>query len=247
MSTKITLSRRGFLKSGLAGAGVAAFPQILSSRAFGATSANNRLNVAIIGCGNRSTQILPAVIEAGDNIVAMCDVDPAAIASLKQGEPNPRDRRAKKGGKPPARLTEAVAKAAVYDDFRRMLEREKSLDAVIIATGQRWHMPMSKAALQAGKHVFCEKPLAHSVSEARDMTLFMRGSKLVTQIGTQGGATDTFRRSMEIVQAGLLGQVREVHCWMDRTFPPSEAISRAADPMPKGLNWDAWCGPAPVH
>jgi predicted dehydrogenase len=75
----------------------------------------------------------------------------------------------------------------------------------------------------------------------------MRGNKLVTQIGTQGGATDTFRRSMEIVQAGLLGQVREVHCWMDRTFPPSEAVSRDADPIPKGLNWDAWCGPSPVH
>ena len=247
MSSNVTLSRRSFLKSGVVGASVAAFPQLLSSRALGATSANNRLNVAIIGCGNRSVFLLPSVLQHGDNIVAMCDVDPAAIASMKAGEPNPRDRREKRGGKPPAALSAGIAKATVYDDFRRLLEREKSVDAVIIATGQRWHMPMSKAALQAGKHVFCEKPLAHSVAEARDMALFMRGSKLVTQIGTQGGATDTFRRSMEIIQAGLLGQVREVHCWMDRTFPPSETVAKVADPMPSGLNWDAWCGPSPVH
>jgi predicted dehydrogenase len=247
MSTQKNFSRRSFLKLGTTTAGIVAFPQIISSRAFGATSANRRLNVAIIGCGNRSLALLPAVIAEGDNIVAMCDVDSAAIASLKSGIPNPRDRREKRGGKPPAAITAAVAKATVYDDFRRLLEREKSLDAVLIATGQRWHMPMSKAALQAGKHVFCEKPLSHSVAEARDMALFMRGNKLVTQIGTQGGATDTFRRSMEVVQAGLLGQVREVHCWMDRTFPPSEAVSRNADPIPNGLNWDAWCGPSPVH
>ena len=244
---KRTPTRRTFLKTGAVAAGAVAFPQILPSLARGAASANNRLNVAIIGCGNRAVQILPSVVSEGDQIIAMCDVDPAGIASFKRGEANPRDRRAKKGGKPPAALTAAVAKATVYDDFRRLLEREKSVDVVIIATGQRWHMPISKAALQAGKHVFCEKPLAHSVAEARDMELFMRGSKLVTQIGTQGGATDTFRRSMEIVQAGLLGQVRQVYCWMDRTFPPSEAVAKVADPIPSGLNWDAWCGPSPVH
>ena len=251
MNQKTPLSRRSFLKLGTVGAGVAAFPQIVSSRAFGATSANRRLNVGIIGCGNRSAQILPSVLEQGDNIVAMCDVDPAALAAMKAGQPNPRDRRdkmgGKKGGKLPVALKEGVAKANTYDDFRRMLEREKSLDVVIIATGQRWHMPISKAALQAGKHVFCEKPLAHSVAEARDIALFMRGRKEVTQIGTQGGATDTFRRSMEIIQAGVLGQVRQVYCWMDRTFAPSEAISQTADKIPSGLNWDAWCGPAPVH
>src|SRR5688572_5722259 len=131
MSTKTSLSRRSFLKSGLAGATVAAFPQILSSRAFGANSANNRLNIAIIGCGNRSVALIPPVLEEGHNLVAMCDVDPAAIAALKAREPNPRDRRAKKGGKPPAALSEGIAKAAVYDDFRRMLEREKSVDAVL--------------------------------------------------------------------------------------------------------------------
>jgi hypothetical protein len=251
MSNKIPLSRRSFLKTGLAAGGLMAFPQILPSRLIGATSANGKLNIAVIGCGNRSAQDLPALIAQGDNIVALCDVDPAAITAMKAGLPNPRDRRdkmgGKKGGKLPAAVKQAVANAKVYEDFRVLLEREKSLDAVLIATGQRWHMPISKAALQAGKHVFCEKPLAHSVAEARDIAVFMRGRKEVTQIGTQGGATDTFRRSMEIIQAGLLGQVRQVYCWMDRTFAPSEAISQTPDRIPTGLNWDAWCGPAPVH
>lgn len=247
MTPKTPVSRRSFLKAGLAGAGLAAFPQLLPSRALSAAAASNRLNVAIIGCGNRSVFLLSSLAQQGARIAALCDVDPAAIASLKAGAPNPRDRREKKGGKPPAAVTAAVAGATEYDDFRRLLERERSVDAIIIATGQRWHMPMSKAALQAGKHVFCEKPLAHSVAEARDMARFIVGRKEITQIGTQGGATDTFRRSMEIIQAGLLGQVREVYCWMDRTFPPSEPVATVADRLPAGLNWDAWCGPSPLH
>lgn len=247
MTPKSSVSRRSFLKTGLAGAGLATFPQILPSRAFGASSANDKLSVAVIGCGNRSVFLLSSLVQQGVNIAAVCDVDPTAIASLKAGQPNPRDRREKKGGKPPAAVSEGVAKAKEYGDFRVLLEKEKSVDAVIIATGQRWHMPMSKAVLQAGKNVFCEKPLAHSVAEARDMAKFIVGRKEVTQIGTQGGATNTFRRSMEIIQAGVLGQVREVYCWMNRTFPPSEAIATVADRIPQGLNWDAWCGPSPVH
>jgi hypothetical protein len=115
---------------------------------------------------------------------------------------------------------------------------------VVIAAGQRWHVPMSKAALLAGKHVFCEKPLAHSVVQAREIGQLGAGSKLATQIGSQGGATDTFRRSMEVIQAGLLGPIAEVHCWMNRGFDPSAAIDTNADPVPAGLNWDFWCGPS---
>jgi hypothetical protein len=173
--------------------------------------------------------------------VAVCDVDARQIARVKGAAPS--DGKARKGPD----VSAALAKAAEYSDYRRLLEKERSLDAVIIAAGQRWHMPMSRAALQAGREVFCEKPLAHSVAEARAIARMMRGSKRVTQIGTQGGATDSFRRSMEIMQAGLLGQIREVHCWMNRTFPPSEALARDADPIPSGLNWDAWCGPSPLH
>ncbi|MBI5770918.1 MAG: Gfo/Idh/MocA family oxidoreductase [Verrucomicrobia bacterium] len=239
------VSRRRFLK--ISGAGAVAFPLILRSGAWGATAANRKLNVAMIGCGNRAgNALLPSLAEEGENIVAICDVNPAQIARVKAGGARPTENARKVSARTQA-VSKAVAGAKVYDDFRRLLEQEKSLDAVIIAPGQRWHMPMAKAALLAGKHVFCEKPLAHSVAEARDIAKFMPGTKLITQIGTQGGATDTFRRSMEIIQAGLIGQVREVHCWMNRTFPPSEGIAPNSDPIPTGLNWDAWCGPAPVH
>jgi hypothetical protein len=240
MNPRPPVTRRSFLKLSTAGIGALGFPQILpSGTLFGATPPSRKLNVAVIGCGNRSRALIPAVLQEGDNIVAMCDVDANQIARLKSGATT-SDGKKRKG-------IEGIANAKPYDDYRKLLAAEKTLDAVIICAGQRWHMPMSKAALQAGRAVFCEKPLAHSVAEARDIAVMMRGSKLVTQIGTQGGATDAFRRSMEIMQAGLLGQIREVHCWMDRTFPPSEAIAQNADPIPQGLNWDAWCGPSPVH
>jgi len=240
-SLRPALSRRSFLKFGTAAAGVLGFPQIVPSGVlFGSQPAHRKLNIAVIGCGNRSLTLIPSILEEGDTIAAMCDVDPSQMARVKSGA-----TRGKKAAGPNygAKLT----KTKEYSDYRRMLESERNIDAVIVAAGQRWHMPMSAAALQAGRAVFCEKPLAHSVAEARAIAKMMVGSKLVTQVGTQGGATDAFRRSMEIMQAGLLGQIREVHCWMDRTFPPSEAIAQNADPMPAGLNWDAWCGPSPVH
>jgi hypothetical protein len=84
------------------------------------------------------------------------------------------------------------------------------------------------------------------VAEAREIRELARGSKLATQVGTQGGSTTTFRRSMEVIQAGVLGQIHEVHCWINRSFPPSAPIVTEADPIPTGLNWDFWCGPSPV-
>ncbi|MBL9200610.1 MAG: Gfo/Idh/MocA family oxidoreductase [Opitutaceae bacterium] len=239
--TPSRLPRRSFLKLAAAGAGAVAFPQIVpSGTLFGANPPSRKLNVAVIGLGNRAWTDVPAILEEGHNITAVCDVDSSQIARMKTG---PSARKKGKG----ADFSAGVRKAAEYSDYRRLLEKERNLDAVVIAAGQRWHMPMSAAALGAGRAVFCEKPLAHSVAEARAIAKLMVGSKLVTQIGTQGGATDAFRRSMEIMQAGLLGQIREVHCWMDRTFPPSEHVARAADPIPSTLNWDAWCGPSPVH
>jgi hypothetical protein len=107
-------------------------------------------------------------------------------------------------------------------------------------------VPLSKACLLAGKHVFCEKPLAHSCAEAREIQEVAAKCNKATQIGSQGGATESFRRSMEVIQAGLLGQIREVHAWIDRSFPASAPVDMNADEIPKGLNWDFWCGPSKV-
>jgi hypothetical protein len=225
-------TRRSFLKTlGAAGVGAWALPHIVAARAVVGTAANSKLNIGMLACGNRSGQILPSFIH--ENIVAMCDVDARQIDRIKK-------MAADKHGDAGA----AMAKAKAYEDYRQLLASEKSVDAVVIAAGQRWHVQLSKAALLAGKRVFCEKPMAHTVAEAREIRDMGRKTKLATQIGTQGGSTDTFRRSMEVIQVGMLGQIAEVHCWINRTFPPSEAIDTNADPIPEGLNWDFWCGPA---
>jgi hypothetical protein len=234
MQRQLQTTRRSFLKQlSAAGAGAWTLSWVRPGSAFG-TAANDKLNLALLGCGARMRQLLPSILDPGENVVALCEVNSSRVAQLK--------KEAAKHGAAGA----AVEKANVYEDYRELLAAEKSVDAVVIAAGQRWHVPMSKAALHAGKHVFCEKPLAHSVAEAREIRELAQGSKLVTQVGTQGGASATFRRSMEVIQAGVLGQIREVHCWINRTFPPSAPIATDADPIPEGLNWDFWCGPSPV-
>ncbi len=238
MQLHVPTSRRSFLKQiSLAGAGASMIvesPWLIVDGAQ-AAGANNKLNIALLGCGGRMRQILPAILDSGENVVALCEVNARNLERLK------KEFEGKHGD-----AGTVLQQAKVYEDYRKLLSGEKSVDAVVIAAGQRWHVPMSKAALHAGKHVFCEKPLAHSVVEAREIRELARRSKLVTQVGTQGGSSATFRRSMEVIQAGVLGQIREVHCWINRTFPPSAPIATEADPVPEGLNWDFWCGPSPL-
>lgn len=236
MKTQCLLSRRSFLKSlGVTGSSVWALTLVPPASVFGA-AANSKLNLGLLACGNRTRQLLPSILEAGENVVALCDVNRSQVGRLQQ-------EAATKHGTAGA----ALGKATIYEDYRQLLAAEKSVDAVVIAPGQRWHVPMSKAALGAGKHAFCEKPIAHSVAEAREIRELAGRTKLATQVGTQGGSTATFRRSMEVIQAGVLGPIREVHCWINRTFPPSAALATDADPIPEGLNWDAWCGPSPLR
>jgi len=226
-------SRRQFVKqAALAGAGALAVPQVIPSGLLGANAPSKRLNIGMLSCGDRSRQLLGSILGPGENIVALCDVSTEQISRLIKDAA----RHGQNGA--------AVEKAKVYEDYRKLLEAEKSVDAVVVAPGQRWHVPMCKAALLAGKHVFCEKPLAHSVAETREIEELGKQTKLATQIGSQGGASETFRRSMEVIQAGVLGAVREVHTWITRSFPPSAEIDRNADPIPSGLNWDFWCGPS---
>ncbi|MCS7306177.1 MAG: Gfo/Idh/MocA family oxidoreductase [Thermoguttaceae bacterium] len=224
---RVQVSRRAFLRDSMTAAvGAWAAPRLIPTQAW--AGANQRLNIAMLACGGRAVQLVPSILASGENIVALCDVDARQIAHMKK------------------LFADKLAGAKIYEDYRTLLDKEKTVDAVVISPGQRWHVPMCKRALEAGKHIFCEKPLAHSVAEARQIGQLVRQSKLVTQIGTQGGATDTFRRSIEVIQAGLLGRIQEVHCWINRGFPPSTRIDPNPDPIPEGLNWDFWCGPSPL-
>ncbi|MCX6873317.1 MAG: Gfo/Idh/MocA family oxidoreductase [Verrucomicrobia bacterium] len=234
------MGRRRFLGTTLAAGATAAVPNFLPARALGAAASADKLNLAVIGVGGRGHgNLLPDLLQldAHCNVVALCDVDTAAISNAKAYVAKNVENSA-----------DASARFKIYDDYRKLLDQEKSLDGVVIAVGNRWHVPMSKAFMKAGKHVYCEKPLGLSISELRELRELTRTTKnVVTQIGAQGAAGDGFRRSIEIIQAGVLGQVREVHCWTTRECQPSQNRPAGEDPVPTGLNWDFWLGQSPYR
>ena len=209
-----------------ASAAAAAFT-ILPSRVFGEGSQNspaNKLNIAGVGIGGMGSGDIRAV--ADENIVALCDVDKRAL-----------DRNAKD-----------FPKAKLYTDYRKMLETQKDIDAVVIATPDHNHAVISIAAMKMGKHVHCQKPLTHSVYEARMMAKVARESKVATQMGNQGQASETARLICETIWSGAIGKIREVHAGSNR-FPPisPRGIRRPQDtpPCPPELDWNLWLGPAP--
>ena len=229
--TTPTLYRRQFLRS-LAGTalGAATAPLLLRARLFGAEAAGNQLNVACIGLGGQMQGLMKDVLLFGQNIVAFCDADAPRIAAAHKN------------------LGEPVAKARGYKDFRELLEREKSVEAVVVATPDHWHALISAAAIRAGKHVYCEKPLTHTVGEARQLRELSKQSKVLTQTGNQGSASANFRRSLELIRAGVLGTVSEVHLWHPRHgWPSGEDRPAGEDPTPAGFDWQFWLGPAPVR
>jgi predicted dehydrogenase len=135
---------------------------------------------------------------------------------------------------------------AVYEDFRELLDKEKGLDAVVVCTTDNLHATVSAAAMQKGKHVFCQKPLTHTIYEARRVAEIARETGVVTQIAVGNQASEDTRLLCEWIWAGAIGPVREVHNWSSRPFWP-QGIDRPkdAEPVPEGLNWDKWLGPAP--
>jgi predicted dehydrogenase len=237
MTSDRLIHRRTFAK--FLGSGIA-LPAILPSSlwAAGDRAPSNKLNIALIGSGGRGTDIVQQAIGLGVNLIAFCDPDASRIAY---------SRKLLAERVPDARP--ALEKASNYEDYRQLIDKEKSLDGVLIAIGPWWHAPMSSAFIKAGKHVYCEKPLTRLVSEARDLGQLARQSKVATQMGTQGAGTESFRRSVEIVQSGLLGSIREVHIWnfVNQMRPPSHDRPPGEDPIPAGFNWDLWVGPSPMR
>jgi predicted dehydrogenase len=224
------ISRREFLGHAALAGGLAALGGVWSeASAKPSQSPNEALAVASIGCGGMGASDLRSISGcAGVRIVALCDVDAARAAeAFKQYPDIPH-----------------------YQDFRMMLDKEgKRIDAVHVSTPDHVHAVAASMAMKMGKHVYCQKPLTHTVSEARSLMLTARRMKVVTQMGTQGHPTYT--RLVEIIESGAIGPVREVHVMTDRPIWP-QGMQRPTDtpPVPDTLAWDLWLGPArsrPYH
>lgn len=235
MTIRAGLNRRSFLQSaGSLSLGVLGSSVFVSGTA-AAQSRNplEKLNVACIGTANRAAEDVNGVMS--ENIVAICDVD---SNYLQRAE---------------AMLTmEKKLTPRTYADYREMIEAEGSkIDAVVIGTTDHHHAPAAVRAIRAGKHVYCEKPLSHTVQEARLIAEEAAKKGVATQLGTQIHAEENYRRVVEIVQAGVLGDVTEVHVWVGKAwgYQADWANSRnePGSTPPANLNWDLWLGPAPVY
>lgn len=220
------MARRNFVAAAAAvGIGV---PTIISSRVWAGQSPNNRLSFACIGMGGQMRgYLIPELAKLDQQIVAICDVDKRQRDSALQ--------------------VKGMSEARAYHDYRELLDKESGVDAVIIATPDHWHVPICEAALKAGKHVYCEKPLAHSVAECRALQALAESHpKLATQTGNQGCSTEGFRRSFEVIQSGVLGEITEVHVWHPaHSWPNGVDRPTTSDAVPEGLDWDFWLGSAP--
>jgi len=213
------MNRREFLRGTVtAGSGLT----LLGPGAIRTYAANERVNVGLIGVSGRGTWFVDCM-PGMSNIVAMCDVN---------------DYRAKKA-------YEEHPKARKFRDFRKMLdEMGEGLDAVTVAVPDNTHAVATAAAMRAGKGVLCEKPLTHDVYEARQMRLIGRQTGVATQMGNQGTASEAFRRAVDLLWAGALGEVREVHAWKDGGGAGERPVPTEEHKCPETLDWDLWLGPA---
>src|SRR5437016_4448355 len=231
LSRSTRLTRRQFLHSTVAGGAVVlGAPALLHGKGL-----NEKLNIAIIGAGGRGEANTKSV--SSENIVALCDIDENRLNKAAQKYPGARK----------------------YVDFRKLYDDAKDIDAVVVSTAEHAHVFATLPALQLGKHVYCEKPLTHTIEEARLIADAAKKAKVATQMGTQMHATDNYRRVVELIQSGAVGPVREAHVWVSRawglqseedakkhkdivyvTDRPKEAV-----PPPADLDWDLWLGPAP--
>ncbi|MFM7149911.1 MAG: Gfo/Idh/MocA family protein [Gemmataceae bacterium] len=227
-------SRRRFLGQA---ASLASVTTIGAPRFLRARDSYNKLNIAVIGTGGRGGGNLASV--ASENIVGLCDVDQAALGRAAQNFP----------------------RAAREKDYRRLFDRASDFDAVVVSTCEHTHAFATLPALQLGKHVYCEKPLTHSIWEARIIREAAARAKVATQMGIQIHAGENYRRVVELIQTGAIGPVREVHVWTSRAWGwqspedsrkhgdivhvmdrPKEAVK-----PPANLDWDLWLGPAPYR
>ena len=214
-------SRRKFIKS--ASIGTLGF-QVVPSRVFGA---NERVALAGIGAGGKGSSDIAGARDAGAEVVGLCDVDAG-------------------------RLNQAVKKypgSKGYTDYRKLFdELGKSIDAVTVSTPDHMHFHAALRAVQMGKHTYVQKPLTHSIWEARKLATEARKAKVVTQMGNQAHAGEPIRRAVELIRSGVIGKVKEVHAWTNRPIWPQGLDKKlTAQEVPKNMDWDLWIGPAPMR
>jgi predicted dehydrogenase len=225
------MTRRGFMG---AAAGVAAFTVVPRHVIAGSGDAapSEKVNIAGVGIGGQGGHDINQL--ASQNIVALCDVDWQRAGGMFNHYPN----------------------AKRYKDFREMLDKEdKNIDGVVVGTPDHTHAIVSMAAIKRGKHVYCEKPLTHTVREAKLLADAAREAKVATQMGNQGQASEETRLLCEMIWAGAIGQVREVHVWTDRPlngidkwyWPQGVDRPSGQDQIPDTFDWDLWLGPAPMR
>ncbi|MEO8623473.1 MAG: Gfo/Idh/MocA family oxidoreductase [bacterium] len=191
---------------------------------------SDTLNVAMVGIGGMGMSNMAALVAAGVNIVAICDADFPYVERSLAGRMRPAQGQTEPSASAVA-LKNAYEKAAKYTDFRVMLDKQKDIEAVSIATPDHLHAVIAYTAMKAGKHVYVQKPLTYSVQEARILAKTARDTKVVTQMGNQGHSMEGTRRIVELVNAGVVGPIREVHIWTDRPLRYwAQGIPRPAAP-----------------
>lgn len=225
-ATKDTLGRRNFLKTSVAASAFMIVPRhVLGGPAYVAPS--DKINIAAVGVnGKGKTDIRQC---AHENIYALCDIDDTKMAAtLAEDWTEPFRDKAKK-----------------YRDYREMLDNEPEIDAVIVSTPDHMHAPIATHAMSLGKHMYVQKPLTHTVEEARLLAKMSRDENVVTQMGNQGHAEEGARLINEWVADGVLGNVSEVHCWTNRpVWPQGIARPEGSDAVPSSMNWNLWLGAA---
>lgn len=215
-------NRRRFLKTTGAGATALSAGVFSGAELAASTSANEKLNIACIGTANRAAADISGV--KGENIVALCDVDSNYLN----------------------RAATEFTGARKYADYRELIDQEgDKIDAVVVATADHSHAPASLLAIRAGKHTYTEKPLAHTVFEARLIAEEAKKYGVATQLGTQIHAEPNYRRVVEAIQSGVLGKITDVHVWVGKGWGGGElpTADQITEP-PKNLDWDLWLGPA---
>ena len=225
MKPKKLNSRRNFIKTSAAASTIFIVPRnVLGGPGY--ISPSDQLNIAAIGSGGKGgSDIRNASVNGRERIVALCDVDFSGDAK---------------------RTVKRFPKAKLYDDFREMLDKQKNIDAVTISTPDHVHAPAGMYAMERGKHVYIQKPMAHNIREARMLTEMARKQKVVTQMGNQGGSNPLLNMVQDWIDSGKVGAVSDVKIWTNRPVWPQGVMMPKSDASlkPDALNWDLWLGPA---